>query len=309
MNVMEKLIEVSRFLKNSGIEDSAKEAEILITETLQISKTRLYSSDLEISEDISKNIDSLIIRRAKREPLQYVIGHVEFCGLRINVGRGVLIPRPETELLVKEALKTVASYRLQTTSSKKQGSELRTPPPKVSLPLVTPCSPLKILDLCTGSGCIAIALARYLPDAMVYGVDKSETAISYSIKNSFDNGIKNVYFVVGDLFGPVGDTRFDCIVSNPPYISRLKIPYLQKEIKDYEPVDAFDGGEDGLYFYRRIIKEAPEYLKERGHVVLEIGHDQADDVEKMAREAGFGDIRFAKDYAGIRRVFIGRPRK
>lgn len=281
MTLIDKLKEVSAFLASKGIEDSAKEAEILITETLHISKSEFYSDDLEISNETSKHIDSLAKRRAEGEPIQYIIGYVDFYGLKINIGRGVLIPRPETELLVEKTIELLTAY---------------------------PAS-ITILDLCTGSGCIALVLARHFHNARLYGVDKSQTAIGYAVKNAYENGIKNVYFTTGDLFKPIGDTRFDCIVSNPPYIKSGEIQNLQREIRDYEPIEALDGGEDGLYFYRRIIKQASVYLKKDGFVIFEVGHNQADDIEKIAISANFVNIGFIKDYAGIKRIFVGFARK
>ena len=283
MTAIDKLKEVSAFLESKGIEDAAKEAEILITETLHIDKSKLYTGSLEISEDTSKQIDALASRRASGEPIQYIIGHVDFYGLKINVGKGVLIPRPETELLVEEAIKLVRSQKPEARSQR-----------------------IRILDLCTGSGCIALAIAEHFSDADVYGVDKSDTAIQFAILNATENNIKNVHFMKGDLFEPIGKLEFDCIVSNPPYIKTGDIENLQKEIKDYEPVDALNGGEDGLDFYRRIFENAYKFLKENGIIIFEIGHDQADDVEKIAMNAGFKNVTFIKDYAGIKRVFIGR---
>ncbi|MDI6729695.1 MAG: peptide chain release factor N(5)-glutamine methyltransferase [Thermodesulfovibrionales bacterium] len=282
MTAIDKLKEVSAFLESKGIEDAAKEAEILITEALHIDKSELYSGSLEVSDETSRHIDSLALRRAEGEPIQYIIGHVDFYGMKINVGRGVLIPRPETELLVEETIKILHSCIMHYASR------------------------ITILDLCTGSGCIAIALAKHLPDADVYGIDKSDTAIHYATRNATENDVRNVHFIKGDLFEPVGKMAFDCIVSNPPYIKTADIQGLQREIKDYEPVDALNGGEDGLDFYRRIFENAHKFLKENGIIILEIGHDQADDVEKIAMNAGFKNVTFIKDYAGIKRIFIGR---
>ena len=298
MNAIDKLKEVSAFLESKGIEDAAKEAEILITEALKKElrvesyelgvKEKIYAGSIELSDEISELVDSFAARRSEGEPLQYIIGHVDFYGLKINVGRGVLIPRPETELLVEEAIKL-----------------LKETPPHPPLSKGGQRG-VKILDLCTGSGCIAIALAKRLPDAHVYGIDKSDTAIRYAIQNATENNIKNVHFIKGDLFEPVGKMVFDCIVSNPPYIKTGDIQNLQREIKDYEPVDALDGGEDGLYFYRRILKDSSRFLKETGMIILEIGHDQADDVGKIAMNAGFKNVTFIKDYAGIKRILVGR---
>ncbi|GER93605.1 protein-(glutamine-N5) methyltransferase, release factor-specific [hot springs metagenome] len=283
MNAINKLKEISAFLGSKGIEDAVKDAEILITETLHISKSKLYSGDLEISEATSKQIDALTSRLAGGEPLQYIIGHVNFYGLKINVGRGVLIPRPETELLVEEAIKQLKEFMTFT--------------PKFT-----------VLDLCTGSGCIAITLAKHFPDADVYGIDKSNTAIEYAVRNAVENNIKNVHFIKGDLFKPVDNMVFDCIVSNPPYIKTDDIQSLQKEIKDYEPIDALDGGADGLDFYRMILKNAPKFLKENGIIILEIGYNQADDVKNIAMNANFRNVIFIKDYSGVKRIFIGRKK-
>ncbi|BCB97248.1 release factor glutamine methyltransferase [Dissulfurispira thermophila] len=283
MNAINKLKEISAFLGSKGIEDAVKDAEILITETLHISKSKLYSGDLEISEATSKQIDALTSRLAGGEPLQYIIGHVNFYGLKINVGRGVLIPRPETELLVEEAIKQLEEFMTFT--------------PKFT-----------VLDLCTGSGCIAITLAKHFPDADVYGIDKSNTAIEYAVRNAVENNIKNVHFIKGDLFKPVDNMVFDCIVSNPPYIKTDDIQSLQKEIKDYEPIDALDGGADGLDFYRMILKNAPKFLKENGIIILEIGYNQADDVKNIAMNANFRNVIFIKDYSGVKRIFIGRKK-
>lgn len=290
MTAIDKLREVAALLEAHLVEDPAKEAEGLIMETLHIDKSRLYSSDIEISDEISKRIDSFAERRSKGEPLQYIIGHVEFCGLIINVGKGVLIPRPETELLVEQAILSVKSYESGVMSKEKSGSRDQIP--------------MTVLDLCTGSGCIALALAKHFPDAVVVGTDSSKAAIEYSVRNAEENNILNVSFIKGDLFGAVKGIEFDLIVSNPPYIRREEIKTLQREVKDFEPLEALDGGPDGLDFYRRIFKEAPGHLKKGGLLILEIGYDQADDIRDIALKAGFENTSFINDYAGIRRIAV-----
>lgn len=280
MTALDKLKQISTFLASLAIEDAVREAEILIIEILHIDRSRLYSDTIEIPDDIAKQIDSLIVRRVQGEPIQYIIGHVEFLGLVINVGKGVLIPRPETELLVEEAIKEL-KRRFTVHGSR-----------------------FTVLDLCTGSGCIAIALAKHFPDAHVYGVDKSDTAIQYATRNAIENNVKNVHFIKGDLFEPVKNKKFDCIVSNPPYIKTGDIQTLQREIKEYEPVEALDGGEDGLKFYRRILSNADRFLKKNGIIILEIGHDQADSVLSIARGVGFKTINFIRDYADIKRICV-----
>jgi release factor glutamine methyltransferase len=287
MNALNKIREAKEFLESLGIEDAARETEIIVSHFLGIDRLMLYKDNPQISEDIIPMIDELLTRRSKREPLQYVIGHTEFHGLKIKVGSGVLIPRPETELLAEQAIKTISNFEFR-------------------------ISNFKILDLCTGSGCLALALAREFLDAQVYGTDTSEIAIGYAKENAKINEIENAIFLEGSLFDPIkklftvhrSPFTIDLIVSNPPYIRRGDIKSLQAEIKDWEPVEALDGGEDGLDYYRIIIPEARNYLKENGFLLFELGISQADAVKKMAENAGFADITLIKDFAGIERIII-----
>lgn len=298
MNCIDKLKEVSAFLKSSGIEYAAKDAEIILMETLQINKPKLYTADSEISDEMSRHIDSLAERRAGGEPLQYIIGHVDFCGLNIKVGPGVLIPRPETELLVVEVLKTVTSNELRVTS-KNSGQDsglLR------HSSLVTRSSPLSILDLCTGSGCLALAIAKHIPDSDVYAVDISEKALEYARENAKFNGIANVKFLKGNLFEAVKGMRFDIIVSNPPYIKRSDINNLQPEIRGWEPLDALDGGEDGLRFYREILPLSAQYLNSNGCLIVEMGYGEHSEIVRIAEGSGVRGLSVIKDYSGIERV-------
>jgi release factor glutamine methyltransferase len=289
----DKLKEITRLF--SGIEAPAREAEILVTETLGINRVRLLTALPEISGKDAEYIDLLAARRLKGEPMHYIIGHVEFHGLRIHVGKGVLIPRPETELMVEEAIKLIrAAGRQQSLFSSKTAEE-------------QDGGRISILDLCTGSGCIALALAHEIERASFIGVDSSESALSYASRNAEQNRIYNVTFLKGDLFSPLDSgSRFDFIISNPPYIRSRDIDSLQVEIREFEPLAALDGGEDGLDFYRSIVKEAPRFLKDTGMLILEAGADQADDIRLIASEAGFGDFGFIRDYAGIERIFIGK---
>jgi release factor glutamine methyltransferase len=296
MNALAKLKKARDFLERPGIDNAGREAELIISYCLNIDSVTLYKDDPLISENIILKIDNLLKRRAQREPLQYIVGYTEFCGLKIKVGKGVLIPRPETELLVEEAIKILKSKMINT-----------------HLP---PLPPLgkggqrggSILDLCTGGGCIALALAREIPDAQVYGTDTSKIAIRYAKENAKLNKIKNVTFIKGSLFEPVKKSlnTFDLIVSNPPYIKRNDIKNLQIEIKDWEPVEALDGGENGLDYYRAIIPEAKNYLKEGAFLIFELGISQADAVKKIAQDAGFINISLIKDYAGIERILIAK---
>ncbi len=287
MKALDKLREATEFFKLYGIEDANREAEIIVSHCIDIDRTVLYRDNPVINKGQLEKIDKFLKRRAKREPLQYILGYVDFYGLKIKVGKGVLIPRPETELLAEEAIKAVKREAL---------------------------SVMRILDLCTGSGCLALALAMEFPDAKVYGTDTSENAIIYAKENAELNCINNVIFLEGNLFDPIAElitphsspVTFDLIVSNPPYIKRDDIKNLQLEIKDWEPVEALNGGENGLDYYKAIIPGAKGYLKEGGYLILEIGAGQSREVRRIAEEAGFVNISLIKDYAGIERIFVAR---
>jgi release factor glutamine methyltransferase len=210
--------------------------------------------------------------------------------------------------LAEEAIKAVKREALSV-MRKEKNTEL-----PLNSSLVTRHSSLIILDLCTGSGCLALALAREFLDAKVYGTDTSENAIIYAKENAELNCINNVTFLEGNLFDPIAEliarhpspVTFDLIVSNPPYIRRDDIKYLQPEVKDWEPVEALAGGKDGIDYYRAIIPEAKAYLKEGGYLILEIGAGQDREVRRIAEEAGFINISLIKDYAGIERIFVAR---
>jgi len=294
MNVikaLDKLRTTKEFLERSGIEYASREAEAIIAHCLTTDRVTLYRDNPQIPEDLATIIDSLAKRRTKREPLQYILGDIDFLGLKIKVGRGVLVPRPETEILAEETIKTVKRKLLSVI--------------KIS-PHTSRFTPLRFLDLCTGSGCLALSLAKEFRNAQVCGTDTSATAIQYAHENAALNGITNITFTTGSLFEPVKRLTFDLIVSNPPYIRSGDIESLQPEIKDWEPQDALDGGEDGLVYYRLIISEVKNYLNEGGYLMLELGISQADAVKQIAEDAGLKDITLIKDYAGIDRIFIAK---
>ncbi|MDI6744901.1 MAG: peptide chain release factor N(5)-glutamine methyltransferase [Thermodesulfovibrionales bacterium] len=312
MTALDKIKKITEFLRSCGIEDAHKESEIIVTHALKIDRTVLYRDNPVISKKNAKGIDVVLQRRAKREPLQYILGYVEFCGLKIKVGKGVLIPRPETELLEEEVIKAVTRNTLHVTE-KTQNSLHITP------------HALHIIDLCTGSGCLALAIAKHFPDADVYGTDISKDAIRYANENARLNNIANVSFLKGSLFEPlkqimfsdVQSFKFDVIVSNPPYIRSTDMPNLQPEINKWEPRNALDGGEDGLNYYRTIFSEAQKYLTPPcpplrrggwggGVIFLEIGEGQAAEVSGIAMQNGFGNISVIKDYAGIERIIAAR---
>jgi len=277
MRLLDALKSSTEHLENAGIADAFADAEILALHAAGLDRLTAYMENPQISKGALAKIRRFVRRRAKGEPVQYIVGLIEFLGLKIYVGKGVLIPRPETELLAEEAIKTVS-----------RGG-------------VAP--PLQILDLCTGSGCIALSLAKGSPEATVFGTDVSKTALRYAKKNALENGVKNVTFLEGSLFSPLKrGLFFDLIVSNPPYVKRSDIGGLHREIKEWEPLEALDGGGEGLDFYRRIFSEAGEHLEKGGKIMVEIGFSQAAAVSEIARGAGFKNIETRKDYAGIERI-------
>lgn len=271
------LQKVSNKLMKKGISESEKEAEILICHAFNIDRGDLYRDALFLSDANMQNLNYVVQKRLRREPLEYLIGYIEFYGLKIKVGRGVFIPRPETEILVEEAIKII--------------EKLKVPSPD-------------IIDVGTGAGCIAIAIAKYVPSAKVIGIDISDISIKFSRDNSISNGVKDILFMKGDLFSPVRGRKFNLIISNPPYIEKNTLFLLQREVIEYEPLHALYGGEDGLNFYRRIIKESPNYLEEEGFLLFEIGYGQDHTIEEIARENGLKSVKTVSDLAGIKRVMI-----
>jgi len=286
MKALDKLWQTSKKLDELGIESPAKEAEQFIRRGLGISLTDLYANNPDLNEQQTGIVDDIVLRRSRREPLQYILGYTEFLGLQIMVGRGVLIPRPETELMAEHAIKVLSSKRSE---MQKQGLKK------------TQC--MTILDLCTGSGCLALSLAGEFTDAQVYGIDISDIALSYARENSETNSIGNVDFIKGHLFKALNkNISFDFIISNPPYIRTNEIPSLQAEIKDWEPMNALDGGDDGMDFYRQIIPEARNHLNDNGILMFELGIGCADTVSELFDTSGYRQIEIMKDYAGIDRI-------
>jgi release factor glutamine methyltransferase len=301
MKALEKLHEISKTLRPFFIESHNKEAEMILLNALDMNVIDIYRDDPELTDEQMSLLESVVSRRINREPLQYILGHVDFRGLRLHVGPGVLIPRPETELMAELAITRVGAYR---------NKPLRQP-------VTHHPSPITILDLCTGSGCLALALAKEFPDVQVFGIDVSEIALGYARRNADSNGINNITFLHGDLFEPLyrrgypvptqipKHCTFDLIISNPPYIKSDDIKNLQTEIKNWEPINALDGGADGLDYYKMIIPSARQFLKPGGMLILELGIDCADAVKKMSEDAGYSGIELVKDYAGIERIAAG----
>jgi len=223
----------------------------------------------------------LVKRRRQREPVAYLLGAREFYGRSFLVDRRLLIPRPETELLVDAALTRTSWCSLST----------------------------RVLDLCTGSGCVAVSMARERPTACVYATDVSEAALAVGRENAYRLGAYNVAFAAGDLFGAVpAGKRFDVIASNPPYIASAEIETLAPDVRVFEPRLALDGGTDGLALVRRIVAEAPRWLAPGGALALELAAGEAPDVVALMRAGGFEDVTVTRDYARIERIVHGVTR-
>ena len=262
-----------RQLNDVGIVDAKNDAWLLLAFVCKIDHTFYYvHMNEQMSIEQQAEYENVLSKRAEHVPLQYITGEQEFMGIPFRVNESVLIPRQDTETLVEEALK-----------------------------LVRPG--MKVLDMCTGSGCILISILKNVVDVEGFGYDISKQALNVAKENAKLNNV-TATFEPSDLFEKVTDT-FDVIVSNPPYIPTAVIGTLMPEVAVYEPMQALDGKEDGLYFYRKIIASASEYLKENGKLLFEIGHDQGESVSNLMREAGYKDVRVVKDLAGNDRVVIG----
>lgn len=262
-------------LEAAGIADSQVDSWLLAEFVFGITRAKYYANmQMTVDGKSAEKYNELVNQRAGHIPLQYLVGTQEFMGLTFKVNENVLIPRQDTELLVENVADCL-------------GNGKRT-----------------VLDMCTGSGCIAVSIDRLSKDSKVTAVDISEKALEIAQENNrFNNA--NVTFIQSDLFTNVTG-RYDIIVSNPPYIRTDEIPKLMEEVKMHEPVMALDGMEDGLYFYKKICSEASDYLNDNGKIFFEIGYDQGDDVSEILRQNRFCNIEVLKDLSGNDRVVIAR---
>lgn len=263
----------------AGIGSARLEAQLLLAHVLKCTRTQLYMAfDKPLAEPELAAYRELIKRRLAGEPVAYLLGEHEFWGLPLYVDPHVLIPRPDTETVVEVARGTRADR----------------------------AAPCRVLDVCTGSGALALALAKELPAAEVVATDVSPEAVAIARRNAERNGLASrVEVRQGDLFAPVAGETFDLIVSNPPYIASAVIPTLSAEVQR-EPRLALDGGADGLVFYDRICAEAPRHLAPGGALVVEHGFDQADAVRARFVAAGFSDVTLVHDLGKNPRVTWGR---
>lgn len=260
-------------LQNAGIDEAALDARLLLEYVCDTDRnTLLVHGERPVSEEEQSRYEEYIEKRERHVPLQYITGEQEFMGLSFQVNENVLIPRQDTEILTEEALRELSDG-------------------------------MDVLDMCTGSGCILLSLLKYTNDCHGVGVDISEKALEVAEENNRRLG-KDAVFLQSNLFEKV-EGKFDVIVSNPPYIRSDVIPTLMEEVKTYEPMSALDGREDGLYFYREIVKQAGEHLNRGGKLFFEIGCEQAEDVSKLLTDAGYKEVQVVKDLAGLDRVVWG----
>lgn len=269
-------------LAEAGVGEAALDARLLLEYVCHSDRNELILyADRERSSMEEQFYKLVIDKRASRIPLQHITGEQEFMGLPFQVNEHVLIPRQDTELLVEEAMRHLGDG-------------------------------MRILDLCTGSGCILLSLLKYSNECEGIGIDISAEALEKAQENAQRLDIDAV-FLAGDLFEPLADfvsertsdRLFDMIVSNPPYIETAVIDTLMPEVREHEPFGALDGGEDGLQFYRRIVAQAPAHLRRGAVLLFEIGCGQGEAVIQLMQEADFAEVKVLQDYAGLDRVVYG----
>ena len=272
MKVRDVLKNTAERLKKADIDTANLDAKLLLCKYLK--KDKLYlvvnaDEDIEVDEAFEK----LVKRRETLEPMQYILGKTEFYGLDFHVNKNVLIPRPDTEVLVEKVIDFVKD------------------------------NSYTVLDIGTGSGCIPVTVAVNCKNAKAYTVDISEAATKVAKENAKLNGVEDrVNFLNMDILKDFPEMEFDCIVSNPPYIEDEVIPTLMSDVKDFEPLIALKGGKDGLVFYRRISKKGYDILKKGGMIAFEVGHNQSQAVVEILKGDGYSRVEITNDLAGIGRV-------
>lgn len=281
MTIQEVLNQGISVLEKNYIRDAKIDAYLLLEYILDVKKIYLLINGHQLIDESSKQkyFDYINIR-ARGKPVQYIIGNQEFMGLTFKVDENVLIPRQDTEMLVEKAIECIDKNSLTS-----------------------------IMDLGTGSGCIPVSLCHYCDNITACAVDISKEALRIAQLNANINAVNNrIDFIESNLFENIDskyENNVDLIISNPPYIPKEAINNLMVEVKDYEPLGALDGGNDGLDFYRKISKQAVRYLKPRGYILFEVGHNQSNDVKQILENHEFINIKIIKDLSGINRVVYG----
>lgn len=268
--------EGEKSLKEAGISEASLDARLLLESVCGTNhNTLLAHGDMDVSEENLAKYREYIERRVNREPVAYILGNCEFMGIDFEVSSDVLIPNQDTEILAEEALRFLHDG-------------------------------MSFLDLCTGSGCIALSILKYTNDTHATATDISEKALAIAEKNAKKLSMEDRFTTVkADIFPEKTEEKFDLIVSNPPYIPTAVIDTLEPEVKTFEPFIALDGSEDGMKFYNRIIPEAKEYLYRNGFLMVEIGYDQGEAVKNLMEVNGYKEVQVIKDLAGNDRVVSG----
>jgi release factor glutamine methyltransferase len=282
VTVLEVIQRSTEFLKNKGVDSPRLQTELLLAHLLSMPRMKLYLNfERKLSQTDLDNFRERVRRRGQREPLQHILGSVSFCGLELAVNRNVLIPRPETELLAEQGWKFLNSIN-----------------PQYSSP--------SCLDLGTGSGCLAIAVAVHCPTAQIVATDISVEALELARQNAARlNVVDRIDFSQGDTFTPLHSPKlFDLIISNPPYIPTVEISALQVEVRDHDPRQALDGGPDGRAFYRRIAAEARPFLKPDGKIMVEFGDGQAASIREIFESQKWIVEAIIEDYTQRPRMLI-----
>jgi len=266
-------------LERVGVTDSRLQAELLLRHALGCSRASLLARLPEpVPAEVSGHFFQLVERRRGRVPVQYVIGSQEFYGLSFRVTPAVLIPRPESEGLVDEAVRELRDSREP-----------------------------RIVDVGCGSGCIAVALAHTLPNAALVAIDASPAALAIARENALSHGVeRRVEFLEGDLLAPLRSGDVDAVVSNPPYIPDNELETLEPEVSEHEPRQALSGGRDGLSVIERLLPAADNALRRGGSLFMEIGHGQDERVRDLVKKAGLDYLRTAADLAGIPRIIVAK---
>ena len=290
MDVRATLKEGMAQLRAANVPSSTLAAELLLMHSLARDRTWLYTHpEAEVEPSIAHKYFELVTRRAAGEPTQYLTGKQEFWGLEFEVTPAVLIPRPETEHVVEVALERLGARGI-----------------KINMRTGEPSPPLRIADVGTGSGCLAVALAYELPHAEIFATDISAAALEVARRNAGRQGVSNrTHFLEGDLLGPIASSPvpFDLIVSNPPYVAQSDADTLAREVREHEPHAALFGGPLGIEIYARLIEEAGALLQSRGVLVLELGYNAAQDVRGvLVAQGNWVSVSVTNDLAGIPRV-------
>lgn len=268
------LIQYKKILKENNFDTYSLDIEVLLMNVINFNKTQLYLNfDYSLSKEQFERFEQFFYRRLKNEPIAYIIGKCEFMGMDFLLNNDTLIPRPDTEILVEKAIEVIKENNFK-----------------------------NIIDIGTGSGAIAISLVKYC-NVNVDAIDINNNALEMAKQNAKLNDV-SVNFIKSNIFENVKD-KYDVIVSNPPYIKTDVIQTLDKNVKDYEPILALDGGENGLIFYKEITNNAYKYLNNGGYLMFEIGYDQAEEVKNIMLNNNFYNIKVVKDLAGLDRVIFG----